>query len=41
MSKSDPSDYSRINLTDTSDEIKKKIQKLKQTHFLFHQILKS
>ena len=41
MSKSDPSDYSRINLTDTSDEIKKKFKKLKQTHFLFHQILKS
>ncbi len=29
MSKSDPSDYSRINLTDGSEEIKKKIQKAK------------
>jgi len=29
MSKSDPSDQSRINITDDSDEIKKKIQKAK------------
>ncbi len=29
MSKSDPSDYSRINLTDSSESIKKKIQKAK------------
>jgi tryptophanyl-tRNA synthetase len=29
MSKSDESDYSRINLTDSSDEIRKKIQKAK------------
>ena len=29
MSKSDKSDYSRINLTDSSDEIQKKIQKAK------------
>ena len=35
MSKSDPSDYSRINLTDTSDEIKKKIQKAKTDSFPF------
>ena len=27
MSKSDPSDYSRINMTDNTDEIRKKIQK--------------
>ncbi len=35
MSKSDPSDYSRINLKDTSDEIKKKIQKAKTDSFPF------
>ena len=29
MSKSDPSDFSRINLKDSSDEISKKIQKAK------------
>ena len=29
MSKSDPSDYSRINLTDNTDDIRKKIQKAK------------
>ncbi len=29
MSKSDPSDYSRINLTDETDELRKKIQKAK------------
>ncbi len=29
MSKSDPSDYSRINITDDSDEIRKKLQKAK------------
>ena len=29
MSKSDPSDYSRINMTDNTDEIRKKIQKAK------------
>ena len=31
MSKSDASDYSRIDLADTEDEIIKKIKKLKQT----------
>ena len=29
MSKSDPSDYSRINMTDNTDDIRKKIQKAK------------
>ena len=29
MSKSDPSDYSRINLTDQTDDIRKKILKAK------------
>ena len=29
MSKSEESDYSRINLKDTADEIKKKIKKAK------------
>ena len=29
MSKSDPSDQSRINLTDSEDQIRKKVQKAK------------
>ena len=35
MSKSDPSDFSRINLKDSSDEISKKIQKAKTDSFDF------
>ena len=31
MSKSEDSDYSRINLKDSADEINKKIKKLNQT----------
>ena len=35
MSKSDASDYSRIDLADTEDEIIKKSKKLKQTLYQY------
>ena len=35
MSKSDPSDQSRVNLTDEPEIIRKKIQKTKQTRYHF------
>ena len=38
MSKSEESDYSRINLKDTADDIIKKIKKLNQTQILFLKI---
>ena len=38
MSKSDESDYSRINLQDSEDEIIKKIKKQKPIHLnLYHE----
>ena len=40
MSKSDPSDLSRINLTDNNDDIINKIKKAKLTQILFQKILK-
>ena len=35
MSKSDTSDFSRISLTDSNEEIEKKIKKAKQMRYLF------
>ena len=39
MSKSDPSDQSRINLTDSDDQIRKKIQRQEQILCLFRKTL--
>ena len=41
MSKSDESDLSRINLTDTKDQIVNKIKKAKTDFFHYHLMLKN
>ena len=41
MSKSEESDYSRINLKDSADEINKKLKKLSQTLNKYQTILKN